>query len=255
MKKLIYILTLALLIVSLATRADADSFSWYCKREQDHKTPSCPPEYSFINELNAFDHDSRHTDYNEKEKVIYLTFDAGYENGNVEKTLNILKDNNVTAAFFILGNLIEKNPELVRRMFEEGHLVCNHTYSHKDMSMADEAEFLKELKKLDACCAVKTGHSPAKLYRPPEGRFSYENLEWAKNSGYKTIFWSFAYADWDNNKQPHVNEARKKIFDNLHNGEIMLLHPTSATNCAILDEFIKHAKSEGFRFSSLTELE
>lgn len=255
MKKLIYILTLALLIASLSFKASAESFGWYCKREDNHKTPSCPPEYIFIKDLNGYDCDQRHTEYTDKEKIIYLTFDAGYENGNIEKTLDILKKNNVTAAFFILGNLVERNTELVKRMVSEGHLICNHTYSHKDMSKANESEFIAELEKLNACCLEKTGQELAKFYRPPEGRFSFQNLEWAKKMGYKTVFWSFAYADWDNKKQPSPEKSKKKIIDNLHNGEIMLLHPTSETNCQILDDVIQYALGEGFRFASLTELE
>ena len=254
MKKIIYILTIVLLIVSLTTKANAEEFSWYCKREKDHKAPSCPPEYTFIKEYSGYDRDIRHTDYSDKEKIIYLTFDAGYENGNVERTLDVLKNNNVKGAFFILGNLIEKNPDLVKRMFDEGHLVCNHTYSHKNMSNASESEFTSELQRLESCCVEKIGLSPSKFYRPPEGRFSKKNLECAKKLGYKTVFWSFAYADWDNQKQPSTEKAKQKIIDNLHNGEIMLLHPTSETNCIILDDVIKHALNEGFRFALLTEL-
>ena len=255
MKKLICILTVALLIASFALRTSATTFNWYCQRKSNNQTPSCPPEYLFIRDYGGYDCDTRHTDYTEKEKVIYLTFDAGYENGNIEKTLDILKENNVTAAFFILGNLINKSPSLVQRMINDGHLVCNHTYSHKDMSKASESEFVAELKRLEASCIEKINEEPAKFYRPPEGKFSPQNIEWAKKQGYKTVFWSFAYADWDNAKQPSPESAKKKIIDNLHNGEIMLLHPTSDTNCMILDEVIKYAIGEGFRFASLTELE
>lgn len=254
MKKLIWFLTLVLLNASLVNHASADSFSWYCKREKSNKTPSCPSEFLFIREFDGYDCDFKHTNYDDKEKVIYLTFDAGYENGNVEKTLDILKEKNVQAAFFILGNLVEKNTDLVKRMISEGHLVCNHTYSHRDMSKSGEVEFIEELKRLEACCAEKIGQEPSKFYRPPEGRFSHQNLEWAKKCGYKTVFWSFAYADWDNKKQPDEAYAKNKIFENLHNGEIMLLHPTSDTNCKILGDVIDYILGEGFRFASLSEL-
>jgi peptidoglycan-N-acetylmuramic acid deacetylase len=255
MKKLIYFLAIVLLIVSVTRPVSGEGLNWYCKREKDHRSPLYPPEFSFIKNMNAYGCDTRHTDYSEKEKVIYLTFDAGYENGNVEKTLDILKEKKVHAAFFILGNLVENNTDLVLRMINEGHLVCNHTYSHRDMSKTNESEFLNELKRFEACCLEKTGEEPSKFYRPPEGKFSIENLESAKKSGYKTIFWSFAYADWDNKKQPSAEAAKNKITENLHNGEIMLLHPTSDTNCEILSEVIDVILSEGFRFASLSELD
>lgn len=228
--------------------------SWYCKREADHKTSKAPPEFSFISDYNAYSYDKDHTSYDSEDKVIYLTFDAGYENGNVEKILNTLKEENVTAAFFILGNLITRNTDLVKRMADDGHLVCNHTYSHKNMTHASKDELLSELKKLEDEYESKIGCKLEKYYRPPEGRFSEDNLKVLSAAGYKTIFWSFAYADWNNDSQPNKADALKKLCDNLHNGEIMLLHPTSSTNAEILSDFIKYAKSEGFRFASLDEL-
>lgn len=255
MKRMISILTLLLLVSNFSCVTFASpELNWYCKREKDHKTPLMPPEFSFISELNAYSYDKLHTSYNEEEKVIYLTFDAGYENGNVAKTLDVLKEENVTAAFFILGNLIERNTDLVLRMANEGHLVCNHTYSHKSMTSMNEEELLSELKKLEDTYTEKTGLTMPKYYRPPEGKFSKESLETISKAGYKTIFWSFAYADWDNNKQPSQEKALQKLKDNLHNGEIMLLHPTSSVNAEILSEFIKFAKSEGFKFAGIDEL-
>ena len=227
MKKIISVLTLFFMICGMIPKAFAEKeLNWYCKREKDHRTPDVPSELSFVYDYNAYSFDKSHTSYDDEEKIIYLTFDAGYENGNVEKTLDILKEEKVTAAFFVLGNLIERNTALVKRMSEEGHLVCNHTYSHKNMSAESRESLISELKKLKAL----------------------------KDSGYKTIFWGFAYADWDNGKQPDREASLKKLKDNLHNGEIMLLHPTSDTNTAILSDFIKFARSEGFRFASLSEL-
>ena len=234
-----------------AARAE---YSWYCKHVKDHIQPMLGAELSFIEELDGFYIDHRHSDQNDTEKVLYLTFDAGYENGNVEKILDVLKAEEVPAAFFILGNLITKNTDLVKRMATEGHLVCNHTVHHQNMTQKSDAEFLQELKDLEGLYEEHIGEKMASYYRPPEGRFSRENLICAKENGYQTIFWSFAYPDWDNNKQMTPEKAKNIILENLHNGEVMLLHPTSATNAAVLGEVIKEAKAEGYRFGSLDEL-
>ena len=241
-------------VLILPCSAQNDSYRWYCMHVKDHVQPRVGSELAFTEELDAYYIDFKNCDPNADEKVIYLTFDAGYENGNVAKILDILKEENVTAAFFILGNLITRNSELVKRMVEEGHTVCNHTNRHKDMSKCDDAAFLKELHDLETLYSEKIGGELSHYYRPPEGTFSRANLACAKANGYKTVFWSFAYPDWDNNKQMTPEKAKKIILDNAHNGEVMLLHPTSATNAQILADVIRTLKSEGYRFGSLDEL-
>ncbi len=189
---------------------------------------------------------------NADEKTVYLTFDAGYENGNVAKTLDILKKHDVKAAFFILPHLVSANTELVLRMTNEGHLVCNHTYSHRDMSkVTDKESFSQELTKLEKVYADTTGLTMAKYFRPPEGSFSEENLKFADELGYRTVFWSLAYADWDNNKQMAPERAKELILSRMHNGCVVLLHPTSSTNAAILDELISELKAQGYKFETL----
>ena len=233
--------------------ADGGEYNWYCVHRKDHLQPSADPQFEFIETLDGYYIDKQKGDGCE-DKVIYLTFDAGYENGNIEKILDVLKKQNVSGAFFILGNLIKSNPEIVTRMFEEGHLVCNHTYSHKSMINKTSEEFKNELVLLENACLEKIGRNIAKYYRPPEGKFDEASLSYAKSMGYKTVFWSFAYADWDNNKQLTPENAKAKILDNTHNGEVMLLHPTSSTNAQILEEVIITLKSEGYRFGTLDEL-
>jgi peptidoglycan-N-acetylmuramic acid deacetylase len=197
--------------------------------------------------------DYRHPDPDATDKVVYLTFDAGYENGNVAAILDVLQAEGATGAFFILGNLPASHPELVRRMAAEGHLVCNHTYTHKNLCGASPGALTSELKRLeDACAAI--GVEVSKYYRPPEGCFDIPMLEEAQAAGYRTVFWSFAYADWDNGKQPDPTAAKAKILDNIHNGEVMLLHPTSATNAAILGDVLRELKAQGYRFGTLDEL-
>ena len=255
MKKILFLLSLFLLLSSLGTAVGAkDSvYSWYCVHRKDHLQPTADSSISFIEKYDGYYIDKNHGDDCE-DKVIYLTFDAGYENGNVEKIVNVLNEEEVKGAFFVLGHLIEDNPELIEKMFSSGHLVCNHTFSHKAMVGRSESEFKEELRLLETSCLAKTGHELAKYYRPPEGKFDESSLMYAQSMGYKTVFWSFAYADWDNNSQMPAERAKKKILENVHNGEIMLLHPTSATNAEILSEIIRELKNQGYRFGTLDEL-
>lgn len=192
----------------------------------------------------------------ETQKKIYLTFDAGYENGCTEPILEALAKHNVKAAFFVVGNYIEQNPDLVRRMLREGHIVGNHTYHHPDMSaIADEAAFQKELDSLAALYRDTTGQELSRFYRPPQGKYSKENLKMAHNLGYTTVFWSLAYVDWYADKQPTAEQAYAKLLPRIHNGAIVLLHSTSSTNAAILDELLTRWEDMGYTFASLTELQ
>ena len=140
-------------------------------------------------------------------------------------------------------------------MIDTGHIVANHTMSHKDMSKINSIdEFKAELESLEKLYFETFKVEMPRYYRPPEGRFNENNLKWARELGYKTIMWSFAYADWDNGKQPRAKYAIAKIRDNIHNGEVMLLHPTSKTNADILNDLIVELKNNGFRFGDLNEL-
>ena len=189
------------------------------------------------------------------EKVLYLTFDAGYENGHTSAILDALKKHHVPAAFFIVGNYLETSPELVKRMVEEGHLVANHTYHHPDMSNISSKEaFQKELTMLEEKYTEITGLSMAKYYRPPQGKYSEQNLQMAKDLGYTTFFWSLAYVDWYQDKQPSKEEAFQKLLGRIHPGAVILLHSTSSTNAAILDELLTKWKDMGYTFRSLDEL-
>jgi peptidoglycan-N-acetylmuramic acid deacetylase len=188
-------------------------------------------------------------------KVLYLTFDAGYENGCTAKILDTLKKHEVKAAFFLVGNYIEKNADLVRRMVEEGHIVGNHTMHHYDMSkIADKAAFAKELQDLEALYKEVTGQEMLKFYRPPQGTYSEENLKMARELGYKTVFWSLAYVDWNNDSQPTKEQAFSKLLPRTHDGAVVLLHSTSQTNAEILDELLTKWKEMGYSFGSVEEL-
>lgn len=190
-----------------------------------------------------------------EEKIIYLTFDAGYENGNTPAILDALKKHNAPAAFFLVGNYLETAPELVKRMAAEGHIVGNHTFHHPDMSKLSSKEaFEKELTALESLYAETTGQSMKKYYRPPQGKYSETNLKMASETGYKTFFWSLAYVDWYENKQPTKEQAFEKLLGRIHPGAIVLLHSTSKTNGEILDELLTKWEEMGYRFGSLDEV-
>lgn len=189
------------------------------------------------------------------EKVLYLTFDAGYENGCTAKILDTLKEKQVPAAFFLVGNYIRRSPDLVRRMVAEGHTVGNHTMHHYDMSrLSDKAAFSKELTDLEALYKETVGQELPKYYRPPQGIYSEENLKMAQELGYQTVFWSLAYVDWNNDAQPTKETAFAKLLPRTHNGAVVLLHSTSKTNAEILGELIDKWKAMGYRFGTLEEL-
>ena len=188
-------------------------------------------------------------------KVIYLTFDAGYENGSTEKILDTLKKHQVPAAFFLVGNYIQQNADLVRRMVREGHIVGNHTMHHPDMSkISDKTAFQKELSELEDLYKEVTGENLPKYYRPPQGNYSEENLKMAKELGYKTVFWSLAYVDWNNDRQPTKEQAFSKLIPRIHNGAVVLLHSTSSTNPQILDELLTTWKDMGYTFGTMEQL-
>lgn len=254
MKKTYSFFSAFLLLSVLLNITTVYGVSWYCAREKNNIQPSLGKDLLFSEKYDLFWCDKKHRSIDE-DKVIYLTFDAGYENGNVKKVVNILNRQNVKGAFFVLDNFLINNKELVNKMIESGHTIANHTFKHADMTKVKTKDaFKEELEKLEKLYFDLYGVNMSKYYRPPEGKFNEDNLKWASELGYKTIMWSFAYADWDNGKQPSKEYARKKIYDNLHNGEVMLLHPTSSTNAEILEEVIVELKKRDFRFGTLDEL-
>jgi len=190
-----------------------------------------------------------------EKNILYLTFDAGYEGGCTAQILDVLRAHRVPAAFFLVGTYIEKNPELVRRMVREGHLVGNHTQSHPDMSkITEEAAFARELAQVEEAYRLVTDEEMPRYYRPPQGIYSEENLRLAKSMGYRTVFWSLAYADWDRNSQPSAELAFSKLVGRIHPGAVVLLHSTSTTNAAILDELLCRWEDMGYSFGTLDQL-
>lgn len=254
MKRFLQFCCVLLVAISavLPIHAQSAELHWYCTRQKAHRQMIAAPELRFVEDFGGVYIDHVHNEGN-RDKVVYLTFDAGYENGNVEKILNTLKEAEVPAAFFVLEHLVTANKGLVRRMADEGHLVCNHTATHKNLSAASKETVKEELCRLERACE-QAGVTTAPFFRPPEGSFSKELLQTVNELGYRTVFWSFAYADWDNQKQPSPDTAIRTVMDNIHNGAVLLLHPTSATNAEILPRVIDELKSEGYRFGTLREL-
>lgn len=188
-------------------------------------------------------------------QVLYLTFDAGYENGSTAKILDVLKEKGIHAAFFLVGNYLERNPDLVRRMVAEGHIVGNHTMHHYDMSkISDKASFTRELTDLEDLFRDVTGEELPKFYRPPQGIYSEDNLKMAQELGYHTVFWSLAYVDWNNDRQPTREQALAKLLPRTHNGAVILLHSTSRTNGEILEELLTKWEDMGYSFGNIGEL-
>ena len=243
------IIAIAALVVAQFTPSDLPTGAWGLSFRQDNTAPIGPAPADQLARLGAaYLGDTQ-------EKVIYLTFDAGYENGCTARILDVLKDHNVPAAFFLVGNYIEKNADLVKRMVEEGHIVGNHTMHHYDMSkLTDKEAFSKELTELEELFKQTTGKELPKYYRPPQGTYSQDNLVMARDMGYKTVFWSLAYVDWNNDAQPTAEQAFSKLLPRIHNGAVVLLHSTSATNAQIMDELLTKWESMGYRFGTLEEL-
>ena len=188
-------------------------------------------------------------------KVIYLTFDCGYENGCTEKILDALKKHNAPAAFFVVGHMLESAPDIVRRMAAEGHIVGNHTFHHPDMSsISSQSAFQQELDSLAALYRETTGQELSRFYRPPQGKYSVDNLKQAQALGYRTVFWSLAYVDWYADDQPTPEQAYAKLLPRIHDGAIVLLHSTSSTNAEILDDLLTKWEEMGYQFASLDQL-
>lgn len=231
------------------TSASVQSASWGLSFQEEGKRPAGNATIDDLKQYNAYY--ASDTD----EKILYLTFDAGYENGNTPAILEALKKHQAPAVFFAVGNFIKDNPDLIKRMITEGHIVGNHTMTHPDMSQISSMEsFQKELESVEELYTSVTGEPMTKFYRPPRGVYSTENLSMAKELGYSTFFWSLAYVDWIQEQQPSKEEAFQKLIPRIHPGAIVLLHNTSSTNAAILDELLTRWEEMGYQFHSIKEL-
>ena len=248
MKRLIFcgILILAL-AATLIPRAEP-VMGWGLSFQQEGQPPAAPMTPQRLRELGGAYRDE------DGGKVLYLTFDAGYENGYTGEILDILKELEVPAAFFVTGDYLDRNADLVRRMAAEGHIVGNHTLHHPDMTAVDAETFRAELEGVEDKYFDITGQTLPKYYRPPQGVYDEASLKRAQEKGYQTVFWSLAYADWDNDRQPDPEEAVDKLNRRIHDGAVVLLHATSKTNAEILKRLLTGWMDMGYRFAPITEL-
>ena len=234
---------------SQKTSSAAQSTGWGLSFQEEGKRPAGNASIDDLKQYNAYY--ASDTD----QKIIYLTFDAGYENGNTPAILDALKKHQAPAVFFVVGNFIKDNPDLIRRILAEGHIIGNHTMTHPDLPQISSMDaFQKELQDVEELYTSLTGEAMTKFYRPPRGIYSTENLSMAKELGYSTFFWSLAYVDWIQDQQPSREEAFQKLLTRIHPGAIVLLHNTSSTNAEILDELLTKWEEMGYEFHSLKEL-
>lgn len=234
---------------SQKTSSAAQSTGWGLSFQEEGKRPTGNASIDDLKQYNAYY--ASDTD----QKIIYLTFDAGYENGNTPAILDALKKHQAPAVFFVVGNFIKDNPDLIRRILAEGHIIGNHTMTHPDLPQISSMDaFQKELQDVEELYTSLTGEAMTKFYRPPRGIYNTENLSMAKELGYSTFFWSLAYVDWIQDQQPSREEAFQKLLTRIHPGAIVLLHNTSSTNAEILDELLTKWEEMGYEFHSLKEL-
>ncbi len=232
-----------------AVQASTTNTNWGLGFHENGKQPTGNASAATLKQYNAY-----YVGAADK-KIIYLTFDAGYENGYTPAILDALKKHNVKATFFVVGNYLNTSPDLVKRMISEGHIVGNHTNTHPDMSkISDMESFKKEIGAVEEKFKEITGQDMKKYYRPPQGKYSVSNLQQAKELGYHTIFWSLAYVDWYQDKQPTKEEAFSKLLPRIHPGAVVLLHSTSKTNSEILDELLTKWQDDGYQFGTLDQL-
>ena len=234
---------------SQETSSAAQSTGWGLSFQEEGKRPAGNASIDDLKQYNAYY--ASDTD----QKIIYLTFDAGYENGNTPAILDALKKHQAPAVFFVVGNFIKDNPDLIRRILADDHIIGNHTMTHPDLPQISSMDAVqKELQDVEELYTSLTGEAMTKFYRPPRGIYSTENLSMAKELGYSTFFWSLAYVDWIQDQQPSREEAFQKLLTRIHPGAIVLLHNTSSTNAEILDELLTKWEEMGYEFHSLKEL-
>lgn len=237
-------------IISSATNNVSNKLiCWGFKRAQNNNQPTLDtPSKDILEKYNGF------AIGNSEKPYIYLSFDLGYEAGYTSQILDVLKENQIQASFFITAHYVNTQPDLVRRMIEEGHIVGNHTVNHKDLVKLSDDEIKKELTELSNIIYDKFGYEVT-FFRPPKGEYSERVIKIASELNYTTVLWSSAYDDWDENKQGREEYGKAKILDNLHNGCILLLHGTSKDNANILDSVVKETISKGYEFKNLDEFE
>lgn len=241
------IFLLAFLLFSGHVSAES-GHGWGYKKNDENKVPEIGKYKELLDEYGAYFAD------NSGEKVIYLTFDNGYEEGYTDDILDVLKKEDVPATFFVTGHYVESKPKLVKRMVDEGHIIGNHSYHHPDFTTVTKNSMKKELESLEEAVAEVSDQEQMKYLRPPKGMFNENTLKWANKLGYIHIFWSLAFKDWETDHQQGWKYAYENIMEQIHPGAIVLLHTVSSDNAEALDKVITSLKKQGYQFRSLDYL-
>lgn len=242
------IMIFLLAFLSLNDNVQASGYGWGYKKNDNHERPDIGKYSEMLKRYGAYYADTS------GEKVIYLTFDNGYEQGHTNQILDTLKENAVPATFFVTGHYVDREPGLVKRMVDEGHIIGNHSYHHPDFSILSKAAVQKELETLEEAVAHISSQKELKYLRPPRGIFNEQTLKWSNELGYIHIFWSLAFNDWQTNKQKGWQYAYDQIMAQIHPGAIVLLHTVSSDNEEALPHVIKALKEQGYQFKSLDDL-
>lgn len=247
---LISILFVSLGIISPVAHAyDNKTYNWSYKPEKDNKPVTTEPEFlELLEKTNGF------FIGDPTQKELYLTFDNGYENGYTAKVLDVLKEKEVPATFFVTGHYLNDATDLVKRMVEEGHIVGNHSWHHPSLPAVGDGKLVSELTKVHERFTEITGVKEMNYLRPPRGEFSERSLVLSEKLGYTNVFWSMAYKDWEVDKQKGGQYAYDQIMKRIHPGAVMLIHSVSSDNAEALPRVIDDARKQGYVFKSLDDL-
>lgn len=245
-KTLIFIYCIMILLLANLNTICVNAYGWGYNKNKEHA----------IVDVGIYEREIAGTDsyYVGSKGKIYLTFDAGYDNGNIEKIINILVENDVPSTVFCTGDFIEREKDIIKKLDENNIAVGNHTYSHKNITKISDEILEYEIKHTEELYKEITGKEMVKQFRPPEGQFDKVSLSKVKNLGYRTFFWSIAYLDWDVNNQKGFTYTYNSVIDNLHDGAIILMHTVSDDNVSSLTKIIKTIKNKGYEFDSLENI-
>ncbi len=243
-----YLVIAVMMVLLLLNPVTILAYGWGYKKGKDEQAPQFGIYSEMLNKTNAIYLD------NSGEKIIYLTFDNGYEQGYTADVLNILKKYGVNATFFVTGHYAKSEPNLLKRMVDEGHIIGNHSYHHPDFTRMTKDEMKKELDSLESVVAEHTSQKKTIYLRPPRGTFSEQTIKWAEELGYVHVFWSLAFKDWEVKHQKGADYAFDQITSQIHPGAIILLHTVSEDNAGALEKVILHLKDEGYEFGNLDDL-
>ncbi|GGM30051.1 delta-lactam-biosynthetic de-N-acetylase [Paraliobacillus quinghaiensis] len=249
MKKLVILFSFILVMFTLLPSiSEASSYGWGFKKGTNHQPPEVG-KYGQILEENGGYYIDKSGD-----KVVYLTFDNGYEQGYTEPILDVLKKEDVPATFFVTGHYVRSQPELVKRMDRDGHIIGNHSNHHADFTTLSKEEMKEDLTLLDRAVAAITDQEKLQYLRPPRGTFNPQTIQWANELGYTHVFWSLAFVDWETDHQKGWEKSYQQVMKQIHPGAVILLHTVSKDNAEAIEHFITDLRKQGYTFKSLDDL-